>query len=404
MNYKFLESNTILSKQDYSALKLINFSVLLCVIHQTFHTILPKYIAVGLSILILVFGYSGSLMFIFRHKMPRMSRYFSYMIIYFLIVGLFYGTFFNKAFLLTSIDQDLRFVMFFMAGSVFAYSHSSMKYFHQLMKILAVISIGFAIFALIVFNFSFDIIASRQQDWNLPYYLWWTSASCFAYWGYYSLFHKKERVLGFSVLFVYFFLGLLFLKRSAIINVVLIFLIFNILNRRRFINNFFIIIFLSLSTFAILNTLLPSTFDKIFSLLLDRFNEVDKFTDFDRYVESNLYFSEASIWQIIFGNGIGHYYTISDPLLRNRGLLNALHLGYANIVYKGGFLYILFYIILYYKIFQRATTRILSRYELVTLGVSLSALLSFSFEGSWTYTILPFCISAPIFYIATEHK
>ncbi len=353
-------------------------------------------------------GFYGIFIYINKYTCNLYTRYLLFLLFYFVVVGISYGNInlsFRGGDFGWIFTQDIRYVMYFIIGSVFA-NKRYMPVFHEFMRYIGFSSIIATFFGLFFFNFDIQNINDRTGTWNFSYYCWWFSSACFSYWGYYAIIMKKEKILGYSVLLSYFILGVLFLKRSVLINMIVLLLIaifFSNKNSFKFLGRIIIIMAIILFiTFIVNNILHLQTIDAIFNLLYDRFNTIDDLSGIDRVEEWKEYFAEASFFQLIFGNGIGHY-----PFVKvfEWHIINALHIGIYNIIFKGGILYALFYIFLYKRIFHKLFKfHSLEKYELVCLGVALSALISLFFEGSWTYTIEPLCISAPIFYVALNKK
>lgn len=381
---------------DRKAFNCIFWALMLVLFNQTFHTRLSNPVNIFISIIILGLIVYGSYLYSSKHNIPSLIRSFAFLIVYFLVVGLSYLGPFTNNLIGGILTEDLRFVLLFFTGGLFAVN-GNMKYFHEIMKILAFISIIFAIPALLFFDFSMAVIEERSGAWSMSYFYWWCSCSCFCYWGYYALFEKKDRLLGFGTLAVYVILGALFLKRSAVVNLFVIIIFYALFEKNKIKN----IIYLAISISFVIGVLLVvkgSLVHNLYDLMLSRFDvDVD---ELDRNIEANMYFQEASPLNLLFGNGIGHLFHSRYA----RGIemdINALHLGWANLIYKGGVLYVLYYLVLYFKIFRNIIKQShKSNFDKVCYGVAISSLVSMFYEGSWTYTLLPFCISAPIYYAA----
>lgn len=356
-------------------------------------------------------GFAGIILYAYYFPTNKYTKWLFFLLIYFLIVGVLYGSFnprIRGGDFTWIVTQDLRYVMYFMIGSIFA-KRKYMFHFHKIMQFLGVSSIVAAVFGLIFFDFNIQTISDRTDTWSFSYYCWWLSAACFAYWGYYAIIVKKEKLLGFGVILSYFILGILFLKRSAFVNVMVLLFVGNILSNRNYFKSFgkmILLIIAILFFFILINTIFQSeNIGELFNLLFNRFEMIEGGDELDRIIEWRAYYLNASVPQLIFGNGIGHYpfLQITENFSLNR--VNALHIGFYNILFKGGILYVVFYIILYYNVFGKIfRLKALSKYELVCLGVAISAFISLFYEGSWGYTLIPFCISTPIFYIALSKR
>lgn len=384
------------SVNDRRAFNQIFYAVLLTVLYQTFHTLVSPVYGIVLSIIIIGFGLRGCIIYYKNHSLKTWGIWFLILIVYFFVVGLLHGTAINHNIFGLILSQDIRFVLFFFIGGIFAFDDNMMS-FHQIMRVLGAVAVFFGFLALFFYTPAVQNIDTRESTWSMSYYYWWCSSACFYYWGYYTLFEKKDKIIGYGVMFSYLILGVLFLKRSVVVDVGVMLVIYIFFGDKR--KGFWKPLFLILAAVLVLLIFKGGVVNTIYNLMLGRFElAVD---EFDRQIEANLYFQNASQLDLLLGNGIGHYYAGMD--IRNTdGVINALHLGWANVIYKGGGFYAAYNILLYLFVLARLFNRPRDNYGKVCLGVALSSLISMFYAGSWTYTIYPFCISAPIFYIATH--
>lgn len=332
-------------------------------------------------------------------------KFFLIILIYLLVIGIFGGSLYtDKSTIFLTITQDLRYVLLFLLGGIYATDERYMDLFHQALRIVAVVAIIMGVIAGIIIAQSGTTIARDIED-QTNYHYWWASTTCFSYWGITAFFKKSERKIGLVVLFTYFFIGILFLKRSCFLNSIIIVMLAIFLMAKQGRVSKSLKILASIGIILLVTTIvLPSLNKIIFSSLFSRFSDVSvDIENFDRLIEWKSYQDYSTLSQKILGMGIGNYpfYNRYGTINGESSLLNALHLGFANIIFKGGVIYALFYLSTYLKIFKNwfSSKRYSTRY-LICFGVSVSALISLLYEGSWTYTILPFCISAPIFYVA----
>lgn len=395
-------TRSISSKKDKSSIRLIYLSVLAGLLFQSSQTFLSSNQLFLIAIFSNITGYIGCLLFIQNHNLPKFSRQFLLIVIYLYLVGLSYGTFFNRVFLTTAINQDFRYVMYFITGCVFAYSDEMMESFHSIMKVVSIIAVALGIYALIFFDFSYANIETRGGTWSLSYTLWWTAGACWIYWAFYGLIIKKDVLFSIGPAVVYIVLGLMFLKREVVAYSAIIGLVFLILGRNKINKSIKTIVFVFVLVFLVYS-FAPGIFSGAFNLIIDRFDGIENVEEFDRNIESNNYLQEASVVQLIFGNGIGHYHIFNNiHLAEQRGILNATHLGYVNILYKGGVVFVVFYLVLVIKLLSKLFGKNIRPYEKVCVGTSITYIASLFFGGSWTYTIYPFCLAAPLFYAVTK--
>lgn len=353
--------------------------------------------------------------FIFFYKrknqpLTGLLIFFIIVVLYMLVLGFSTGNLWsNKTILMTAITQDLRYVTLFLLGGIYSTSERFMDYFHYLMKNVALISIIMGIFSFLLIVNSGSLIVRGEENSGPSYHLWWASATCFAYCGIFAfLSDKKSRKTWVYVFVIYFVIGMLFLKRSCFLNCIIIILLSLYLSSKNTKGSKTILrVFgLLIATFFIM-LFIPSIKEIVFGALFDRFRDTASDIEaFDRMIEWQVFLEQTPEIKLYTGYGIGNY-----PMYDRYGsggdysLLNALHLGYSNIIFKGGILYAAFYILLYITIFIRwfKCKRYSTRY-LLCFGVSISSLISLFYEGSWTYTIIPFCISAPMFYAASYKR
>lgn len=360
-----------------------------------------------ISLICTLFAIAAIFTYFFSHSIRNSSfalKLYIVAMLYMLIIGILGGSLqVNKTTMLLTITQDLRFTSLFLLGGIYAQDDRLMDMFHRLLQVVAVIAVIMALIAIVLIAQSGSLIARGGED-ATSYHYWWASATCFAYCGFYSFFAEENKKINLGVLILYFLVGMSFLKRSCFLNsVIVVVFSFYLLSKQRKIRRMFSYVSLLLVVAFIITIILPGASSKVLGLLFDRFSETSSDMDnFDRLIEMASFEYNTTLSQRLKGFGIGNYLYLDR--YGNNGevsLLNALHLGYTNILYKGGIVYASFYVLTYLQIFinwfrRRQNT---SRY-LICFGVSISALISLLYEGSWTYTILPFCISAPIFYAA----
>lgn len=334
-------------------------------------------------------------------------RFYVFVALYMIFVGVVKGGFSGGiSHVLSVIGQDIRYLMLFWLGGLYASNDRYMAMFHRLMLMVARIGFIMGVIAVVLWSTSGSLTLRGTGDNHLIYSLWWGPSVCYAYCGCYGLLKKKNRRLFLGVLILYFIMGLGFLKRSSTVDTIVLFgICMYLLAKTEKAGSSVGMFFLAGIFVFVVNSFFGGVLDNLINRFSETTNDIESF---DRLVEWRAFQENSSTMDKIFGCGVGNY------LLFNRfGLegLNAestnvdmLHLGYANIIYKGGVFYALFYILLYIKIFtvwskKKAKTPM----YFVCFAVSVCALISLFFEGSWTYLIIPFCISAPIFYATNNN-
>ncbi len=328
-----------------------------------------------------------------------------FLVIYMLIVGAInnkFGIVRNSDFIWIFSTQDIRYVVYFAMGIVYAEKLFIERY-NKLMIYLGIISVIFAIFALFFSNLKVSEISQRQGIWSLPYYFWWLSCAVFAYVFPYTQITGKYRWVGYSVLASYGGLGLIFQKRAAVVNVFVIIFITLLLKPNK--NNtksrgsglYRIIIFsiLLLIIFLISGFFVDknSYIGQLISSIYDRFIGISYLSNFDRTDEAMSYFNSVNPIYIIFGQGIGNY-------IYTTRLINSLHTGLFNLLYKGGIFYFAMYIAIFLKTVKAYINRDkLSEQGLICLCTVIASLVSLLYEFSWGYTIEIFGYAMATAYI-----
>ena len=161
------------------------------------------------------------------------------------------------------------------------------------------------------------------------------------------------------------------------------------------------VLIVSVLTIVAVYSISPKSFKTITGAYSARLEALAENEGDSRNEEADYYMEQASTIQLIFGNGIGHY--VIDK--RDDSVLNSIHIGWANILYKGGIIYALFYVAILLQVIRFCfNARKLNPYQKTCLGVTLSYFFSFLYGGCWTYTLVPVCISAPMFYLLSNNK
>lgn len=402
---ELLKLNTKLTSTEMSSLKYMTASLILVLLYQTFHMLFNARTMLLFDIAIIFLGAIGCWKYLSKLPLKSYSRFFIFLTFYFLIVGFLYGdNIMSEGNLSITLEQDLRYVLLVIMGGVFASSSNMMACFHWLMKWLAVISIVFGILALLSFDFVASVIQNREGTWTSSYYYWWASCACFSYWGYYALFTKQHKYLGIGVLVTYVVIGALFVKRASLLNGIIILLFYTLFDKTRKISAIFKGALIAVLTVAMLYFISPDLFSTITNSYSSRIDSARDIDAMDRNEEAYAYLEHATPMQLVFGNGIGHYPNIMG--YRDYDYqINAIHIGWANIIYKGGVVYALFYLLLLFQVLKKIShSSQLNKYQLACLGVSVSSFVSIIYEGSWTYALEPVCIFAPMFYLLSNNQ
>jgi hypothetical protein len=132
---------------------------------------------------------------------------------------------------------------------------------------------------------------------------------------------------------------------------------------------------------------------QLISSIYDRFIGISYLSNFDRTDEAMSYFNSVNPIYIIFGQGIGNY-------IYTTRLINSLHTGLFNLLYKGGIFYFAMYIAIFLKTVKAYINRDkLSEQGLICLCTVIASLVSLLYEFSWGYTIEIFGYAMATAYI-----
>ena len=215
------------------------------------------------------------------------------------------------------------------------------RYFH-IVAVLGLILLPY-IYSSIVFDIS--LFSNRTYAWTSIFYY------ATIYWAFFpfvvlSLIEKKYYTISISYWISGVLVNLLFLKRAIFVDsiiMIIVIVMINIFEKNKLKAASKIIILVS--TISILMILLqPTILSELSILTYDRYESTrSDINNFDRIVESRNYLSDASIFEIFFGRGLGgsHY-----------GLgvwASAIHIGWVNFILKGGIILPILVLIIFFK-------------------------------------------------------
>jgi len=402
------QSNREISIDDRLDIIRINISIsVLAGLVCNFAGVLPDSIKYPFYAISILFGYATIFFSLMYNAVNSKTKLYlaswMFVVMYMIIVGVVRISNDKSSFDLGNfLAQDIRYVMYFGIGIILS-DKRYFSFFNSLVICLGFLSIIFGIIAIANYRFDYSaiLLGSREGIWTISYILWWLSGDVFQYLYPYARIVQKQKVIGYGSLFTYFFFGLLFLKRSSLINSIFIVVITEVVrgktgyaekenpeNRREGFGFFGLICILLI---ALILIKIPYTSVLIQQLIL-RFSSQGGFMEYDRAMEARGYFDSVGLMRTIVGEGIGSYYTTYRKI-------NALHTGMYNTYYKGGIIYSFFVYISISRAFRGFyKARIVNRYYAVCICACSSFALSMLYEGSWTYTFGIMVISAAIAY------
>lgn len=406
-----MDLSIVQMKKKLDMVAIFFYIAILSGVVTNFAGVLPdsiKYLFYAISI---VFGYHGIFLYIISKRKTAKSDHFLmlwlFLVLYMFILGFIRSNFYTNNFDVgIFLSTDVRYVMYITIGIIMA-NPKYISNYHQIMLKIGYLSIIFAVIALI--NYDFDIyraqLGSRIGIWELPYYLWWLSGGVFSYLYPYSRLTGNNKIAGYGSLISYSVLGLLFLKRSAFINTIFILLITeyflydcvqgNAINAKKNIK-FMLTVLMVFFVFVLLLQL--PYFNVVITNLFARFMTQGNFFEYDRAYEATTYFEQVHFFDLILGQGLGHY-------VQTYRQINALHTGVYNTIYKGGIIYLIFILAICKNSIKAFIDRKeLSTYSLICLCTSFSFLTSLLYEMSFTYTLVILGYATPITIVFNTKK
>jgi hypothetical protein len=280
------------------------------------------------------------------------------------------------------ISQDLRYCMYALIGYFFA----DEKYFEKYVNFCSFIGkIGIiaGIIALSTYGFDLEKVlrGTRVGVWEFSYYCWWILGTVTLFLFSYALFTKKHLTLSIIVHSLYLVLGLLFLKRTPVVETAIIYICYVVLSRKknRLLKSLVVLTFL-LITIWYLSTQL-SYFSALLTSLSARFDQ--NYYESSRMNEVDFFINNTSTISKVIGYGLG------NEIFYFGEYKNAIHVGFFDALYKGGIFFIAYYVHLLSKIIKLLRFRItLTQRELCAITISILALVSLTFGMCFTYSMV----------------
>ena len=369
---------------------LIAISVLLGIaVH--FYMELQQFL-LPLMALPLVFGYAGiaayAMFFTDKRRERRLMVIWFFAGVYLIAAGLLRWNMFSDArYMSVFINQDLRYFMYAGCGIILSNPVFRARLL-RLLRFAGVLSVIFGVLSLTDMNLDMAMLRNRLQVWSLPYYFWWLSVSCYALCYAVARMTGKNKLSGLGALLAYSVCGVLFLKKAVIVNTVLLLVICELLfsgssGRRGALKRIAaaaacvaliaVVIWLLTESVPLISNLVRSFQTRL--ALAETAN--------DRFYEVTLYFSRADWSDIVFGKGYGNYVTLPTMYGTGEYLVNALHIGYMDILYVGGIPYCILWLGIVAGVLRHIReVGLLEPYERACLAASALLLCSLMFELS----------------------
>lgn len=294
--------------------------------------------------------------------------------------------------------HDYSYIIFTILPFVFV-SKSSNIYYNKIFSITGTIAILCGIIAIAISDKTFSAIARREFVFTIPYYLWWIVTAVYPFL-FLNYFFKGKNKKGLVLIILHIVLSIIFLKRSGFLDAMLLItfaILFSDFKGKAKVSILILIIFMF---FLLL------IFGSYFDLLISRFVETgNNLEEWDRNQEIEEFFKEATTIQLMTGFGLNNYIKMQYIGEYNKGV-NSLHIGFYNILYKGGILYLCFMFFLSLKIFSLFKYIKFDNEIKIGFIIGIIFLISHSYEQGWSYFPSIFFILMPIYraiYLKNQH-
>jgi hypothetical protein len=303
----------------------------------------------------------------------------------------------TNAYIGQGLSQDYLYVVYLTLSFVFI-DPVREKELDSLMLNVGKLAFITGILAIVLADKSTISIENRTNTWTIQYHLWWLSCCIFSYHYFNSLITKRNRFLGYGILLVYLIFGFLVLKRSVLIHLFVILIMTVWFNQKKptlIKRKGATYLIVSILTISLLFLGFYFIFPHISIILSERFTYLfGDISTWDRSIEARKYFESANSINLALGQGLNNYYTID--LLGQEFIVNALHIGIYDFIYKGGFVFLIFMIIIVYNILKLLLIPDLPSEGLISLGVGITFITSLFYEMSFSYAPIIFFYMVPI--------
>lgn len=272
----------------------------------------------------------------------------------------------------------------------FLVTDASHDYYNKVFNKVGFAAVFLGILAIILVDKSFNSVSTRAGTWTLSYYFWWIVICVYPYFYLKNAFLIKDSK-GNILIILHILFCLFFLKRSGIINAILLVSLSTIFSGKSGkllkIMGVTFILFVSIFIF----------FGQYLDLLLIRFeSDTADIAQQDRLMEAEEFFSKITFEEFITGFGMNNYINMYYIGVKHNAL-NSLHIGFYNLIYKGGILYVLFNAYLAIKIIS--LNRFINKNPEIKIGfiIGVMYLISFTYENGWSYFPIHFFSLLPIY-------
>lgn len=335
------------------------------------------------SLIILILGFivsfywfSKGLSQFLNPSIKSIYNFWILMIIWFFLVPIvFFGVGINSELFYQGIYHDYRYLLFSFLPFMLVGNYES-KYFQKIFNKVGSVAVFSGIIGLILVDKSFSSVSERKGVWSLSYYLWWVVICAYPYLYLKNIYLKKDYK-GWLLIILHLLFSIFFLKRSGFVGALIIISLTFIFSEKssKFLKSILIVGVIFAISFVFLGDYL--------NLLVLRF-EGDDLQQFDRNLELKEFFRVASSNELLTGFGANNYIKMEYIGIQDNAV-NSLHIGFYNLIYKGGLLYVLF--ITYLAVQIISLKKYINYNPEIKIGfiMGIFFLLTLFYENSWSY-------------------
>lgn len=343
-----------------------------------------------IGILIISIWWSNNFFKDLNKEIKQIYHFWILMVLWLILVPII---FFNKSISLELFYQglfhDYRYIIFSILPFMFV-TNRVHNYYINIFRLTGNFAVICGVIAIIISDKSLVDVSLRKNVYSIPYYLWWVVCFVYPYLYLKNIFVKKGKV-GIVLFGFHLILSLIFLKRAGFINAFLLILFSSFIFGGKLKSVISVAIILGLIFVILL------FFGSYTDLLFNRFSQdSSNIEEWDRNMEVLEFFKVVSEQQLITGFGMNNYIKMFYVGVLDNGV-NALHLGFYNIIYKGGLLYLVFMLFLAYNILILYKYIHLNSEIKIGFIIGLIYLIGFSYENSWSYVPTHFFTLLPIY-------
>ncbi len=368
-----------------------------------FMGVLPNSVMVVGCYASIITGYGGLAVYMSDSKAYKNKGFIIWMllIVYMLIAGFVVNAFgvgsYSGSNLLT---QDIRYCMYAAIG--FALSDERyVNIYKRLMQFIGFVAIFFGIYGLLTYEFNISGVLEGERIgiWGISYYCWWMVGSAAVFLFSYALAGGNKKSVAYICFGLYLTLGLLFIKRQPVVEALILFVLIKLMykQRNKMLKTVGLII-VAVIVLAWLSTKVPYIRALVDSLT-DRFEQ--DYSTSSRVDEVGYFKNISNFFTYLFGYGLGNEF-IFEGVHKN-----AIHIGFYDVLYKGGIMFLLFYAYLFKSALCMAFRQMrgqinLNPMEIASVAVTLLAVISLTFGMCFTYTTVIINFATP-FGIVISH-